>query len=102
MLAFGQKKIERFDENNSFKVITPEKVLNSIQDLNSRFLNDIKDLCTDKAYEKSHSVIYAYNDEKKNSILGHLPKIPKISHGISFYFASIIQDNDNDKIRFYL
>ncbi len=46
--------------------------------------------------------MHVYNDEKKNLMLMYLPKILGVRQGISFYFAAIIQDNDNDNIRFYL
>ena len=102
MSASGENEIERFLKKDSFKVVTPEEILNNTKSLNSHFLDDITDLYTDKAYEKSQLVIHAYNDEKKNSVLGYLSKIPRVSQGTSFYFATIIWDDDNDNIRFYL
>ena len=46
--------------------------------------------------------MHAYNDEKKNFVLIHSPKIPGVSQGIGSYLVAIIQDDDNDNIRFYL
>ena len=43
----------------------PEEVSSSIQVFNPCFINDIKDLCTNKVYEKSCPVVHAYNNEKK-------------------------------------
>lgn len=60
--AFGQKKIERLLEKDGFKVVMPKKVLSSIQIFNSCFINDIKNLCTDKADKKSCLFVHAYND----------------------------------------
>ena len=68
----------------------------------SCFVNDIKDPYTDKAYEKNRSVMHAYNNEKKNLVLMHSPKITRVSQSISSYFTAIIRDNDNNNIRFYL
>lgn len=47
-------------------------------------------------------MMYAYNDEKKIFMLMHLPKIPKVNQGIGFCLVSIIWNNNNDNIRFYL
>lgn len=42
----------------SNKFVTLEEVSSSIQVLNSSFINNIKDLWTDKAYENSHPIIH--------------------------------------------
>ncbi len=68
----------------SDKVVMPEKVSNSIQVFNSYFVDDIKDLYTNKVYEKSCQVLYIYNDEKKSLVLMHLLKILKVSQNIGF------------------
>ena len=46
--------------------------------------------------------MYIYNNKKKNLMLIYSAKILRISQSISFYFVIIIQDNNNDNIRFYL
>lgn len=72
-------------EKNIFKVVISdkivmfEKLLTSIQVLNVRFVDNLKDLYNDKAYEKSCLVMHTFNDEKKNLILMHLLKILKVS-----------------------
>ncbi len=71
----------------------PEQVPSSIQVFNSSLVDNIKDPCTDKTYEKNRPVVHAYNDEKKNLknlILMHLPKIPGVSQSIGFCLAAII------------
>ncbi len=104
----GQKEIQKLLEKDVFKVVTPDKVVmpeevpSSTQVFNSSLVDNIKDPCTDKAYEKSRPVVHAYNDEKKNLMLMHSPKIPGVSQGIGSYLAAIIQDDDNNNIRFYL
>ena len=45
----------------------------------SSFMDAIKDPWTNKAYEKSNLVVYAYNNKKKNIMLGHLPQILRVS-----------------------
>ncbi len=100
--ASGQKEIQGLLEKDVFKVVTldkdvtPEEVPSSTQVFDSRFVDDIKDPCTDKAYEKSRPVVHVYNDEKKNLVLIHLPKIPGVRQSIGSCFAAIIRDDDND------
>lgn len=86
-----QKEIQRLLEKDGFKVVTSNKIVTSnkvitlkevptnTQGFNSRFFNVIKVPCITKAYEKSCLVMYTYNNEKKNIVLRHLPKIPGIS-----------------------
>ncbi len=109
--ASGQKENQKLLEKDVFKVVTLDKiimleeVLSSTQVFNSSLVDNIKDPCTDKAYEKNRPVMHTYNDEKKNLenlVLIHLPKIPKVNQGIGFCLAAIIRDNDNDNIKFYL
>ncbi len=106
-----QKEIQKLLEKDIFKVVTldkiviPEQVISSTQVFNTSFVDNIKDLCTDKAYEKNRLVVYTYNDEKKNLknlVLIHLPKIPEVSQSIGSCLTAIIQDNDNKNIKFYL
>lgn len=46
-----------------------KEVLSSVKVLNSRFVDNIKDLYINKAYKKSYPVIYIYNNKYKNLIL---------------------------------
>ena len=46
--------------------------------------------------------MHVNNDKKKYFVLIHSPKIIKVSQGISFCLAAIIENNNNDIIRFYL
>ena len=57
------------------KVVTPEEVPNSTQVFNSRFIDEIKDPYTNKAYGKSRLVVQADNDKDKNLELTKLPII---------------------------
>lgn len=55
------------------------EISSNIQVFNFCFINNIKDLYTDKVYEKSRLIMYAYNNKKKNYILIHSPKIQRVS-----------------------
>ncbi len=103
-----QKKIQKLLEKDVFKDVTLDKVIvleevpSSIQVFNSSLVNNIKDLCIDKAYKKNRPVVHTYNDEKKNLVVMHLSQIPEVNQSIGSYFTAIIWDNDNNNIRFYL
>ena len=62
--AFRQKKIEKLFKKNVFKVINsnkivmPKKILSNLQVFNSCFINNIKDLYTDKVNKKSCLVVH--------------------------------------------
>ena len=83
--AYRQKQIEGLLEKDVFKVgslgkvVKPGEIPSSTQGFDSRSYDDIKDLCIDKARERSRPVIYAYNDEKKNIVLGHSSQIPGVT-----------------------
>lgn len=78
MFISEQKEIERFLKKNGFKFITSEEIMSSIESFNSCFFDDIKDPYIDKVHERRRSIVHTYNDEKKNIVLEHSPKIPKI------------------------
>lgn len=59
-------------------------------------------MCINKAYEKSSPVVHTYNNKKKNIVLQHSPKIPEVNQCIDFCFVTIIRDNENNNIQFYL
>ncbi len=63
--ALEQKKIQKLLENDVFKVVTldkvimPKQVSSNNQVFNSSFVENIKDLYTDKAYIKNRPIVYA-------------------------------------------
>ncbi len=64
-----RSKINGLLEKGVFEPITIEDVLQGVCIFNSRFVNEIKHLGTDKAFEKSRLVIQAYNNQGKDVIL---------------------------------
>lgn len=85
MFVSRQKKIRRLFKKDVFKVDTsnkaviPKKISSSTQSFN----------------------LYFNNDKKKNSLLKHLPKLPRVSQGICSYFIAITQNGDNKNTKFY-
>ena len=52
-----QKEIMEILEKGVFKVVTSKDVLSNARILNSRFVDEVKNVGTDKAYEKSWLVV---------------------------------------------
>lgn len=85
--TFGWKEIEKLLIEKRFKIVISNKiiisnkivmlrkVISNTQGFNSCFFDIIKDFCIDKAYEKNHPVMHAYNNNRKNIMLEYLPKI---------------------------
>ncbi len=104
----GQKEIQELLEKDDFKVLTPDKVVtpeevpSSTQAFNPCFVDYIKDPCIDKVNKKSRPIVHAYNVEKKSLTLMHSLKIPKVSQGIGSCLTTIMQDDNNNNIKFNL
>ena len=96
--ASRQKEIAGLLEKGVFKVVTTEDIPSNSRIFNSRFVDEIKNPGTDKAYEKSRLVVQAYNDKDKNLVLTQSPTIQRVSQRLIVCLASIFQDNDNIKL----
>ena len=68
----------------------PKENQKNTQVFNFHFINSIKDLYTNKAYEKSCLVMHTYNNRKKNLVLMHSLKILGVSQGIDSCLTAII------------
>ena len=66
-LASRQKQIAGPVEKGVSRIVTSEKIPSDIQVFDPYLVNEIKDLCTDKAYDKSYLVMQTHNNEKKTS-----------------------------------
>ncbi|EED17146.1 hypothetical protein TSTA_022030 [Talaromyces stipitatus ATCC 10500] len=60
-----EKEINGLLENGVFKVVKVDDIPKGTRIFNSRFVNEIKNWGTDKAFEKSRLVVQAYNDKGK-------------------------------------
>lgn len=63
--VFRQDQITKLPEKDIFKVVIPKENPNNTQVFDFCFIDKIKDLCTDKIYDKSCSAMQAYNNKKK-------------------------------------
>jgi hypothetical protein len=67
--AFRQKEINDLIEKNVFRSINKNDVSFDIRIFNFRFVDEIKHLDIDKAFEKSRLVMQTLNDQNKNLML---------------------------------
>lgn len=68
ILHVNKKKIAGLLEKGVFKFVISKKISSNIQIFHFHFENKIKNLDTDKTYEKSQLLVQAYNDKNKNFI----------------------------------
>jgi hypothetical protein len=57
---------------------------------NSRFVDEIKNKGTDKAFKKSRLVVQAYNDQEKELVLTQSPTIQRVSQRLILCLAAIL------------
>lgn len=101
-------KIEELQEKDIFKIVisdkivTSEKVSSCSQSFHPCYFNDIKDLCTDKAYERSCLIMHVYNDKQKNIVLRHFSIIQEFSQGLRDIIQTYIKIASNFNPDFYI
>jgi hypothetical protein len=78
-VAFRQKKISDFIEKSVFRSISKNDVSSDVRIFNFRFVNEIKHLDIDKAFEKSRLVMQTFNDQNKNLVLTQSFIIQRVS-----------------------
>ncbi|SLM40545.1 hypothetical protein SS1G_12712 [Lasallia pustulata] len=86
-----QKEISGLLEKGVFKIIDITDVPKGIRIFNSRFINEIKNVGTDKAFEKSRLVIQVYNDYGKELVLTQSPTIQQMSQRLILAIAATLQ-----------
>ncbi|RFU35708.1 hypothetical protein B7463_g539, partial [Scytalidium lignicola] len=62
-------KRRRLLEKGVFEIANPQSMLNDICIFNTRFVDEIKNKETEKAFEKSRLVVQAYKDNEKKLVL---------------------------------
>ena len=71
--ASRQKEISGLLEKGVFKLVQFEDIPAGARVFNSRFVDEIKNAGTEKAFEKSRLVVQAYNDINKSLVLTQSP-----------------------------
>jgi hypothetical protein len=64
-----RKEINRLLEKGVFAVVIDIDVPQGVHIFNSRFIDEIKHLSTDRAFKKSRLVVQAYNNQGKDLVL---------------------------------
>jgi hypothetical protein len=77
--AFRQKKINDLIEKDVFQSVKTDDVSLDVRIFNSRFVDEIKHLDIDKAFEKSRLVVQTFNDQNKNLVLIQSSIIQRVS-----------------------
>ncbi len=77
--AFRQKEINDLIEKNVFQSVRTDDVSFDVRIFNFRFVDEIKHLDIDKAFEKSRLVVQTFNDQNKNLVLTQSFTIQRVS-----------------------
>ena len=74
-----KKEINGLFEKGCFEIVSASDVPHGTRIFNSRFVDEIKNIGTVDAYEKSRLVVQAYNDDGKAEVLTQAPTIQRMS-----------------------
>jgi hypothetical protein len=86
--AFRQKEIVDLLEKDVFLSVNKKNVSANIRIFNSRFVNEVKNPDTEKAFEKFRLVIQAFNDQNKTLVLTQSSIIQRISQRLIICLAA--------------
>ena len=90
--ASRQKEISGPLEKGVFKIVQFEDIPAGARVFNSRFVDEIKNAGTEKAFEKSRLVVQAYNDINKSLVLTQSPTIQRVSQRLLICLATTISN----------
>jgi hypothetical protein len=90
--ASRQKELAGLLEKGVFEITKLTDVPQGVRLFNSRFVDEIKNLGTDKAFEKSRLVVQAYNDQEKELVLTQSPTIQRVSQRLILCIAATKPD----------
>src|SRR5438045_391132 len=76
-------------EKGVFEIASPHDIPEGVRIFNARFVDEVKNEGTAKAFEKSRLVVQAYNDEGKQQVLTQSPTIQRVSQRLILNIAAI-------------
>lgn len=91
-VASRQKEVSGLLEKGVFKLVNFSEIPPGARIFNSRFVDEIKNLGTDKTFEKSRLVVQAYNDLNKTSVLTQSPTIQRVSQRLILCLTPMLGD----------
>ena len=89
-----QQEVVGLVEKGVFEVIDYADIPEGARIFKSRFVDEIKNKGTDKAFEKSRLVVQAYNDPEKDIVLTQSPTIQRVSQRLILCMAAILRDEN--------
>src|ERR1700710_1416669 len=92
--AARQLEVTGLLEKGVFQVVDRNSVPQETRIFNSRFVDEIKNKDTEKAFQKSRLVVQAYNDQEKDLVLTQSPTIQQISQRLVLCLAAINQEGN--------
>jgi hypothetical protein len=93
------KEISGLLEKGVFEIIAQQDIPAGARVFGSRFVDNVKNEGTDKAFKKSRLVVQAYNDQQKSTVLTQSPTIQRISQRLILCITAIQQDTADLYIR---
>jgi hypothetical protein len=94
-----RKELNSLLKKGVFKLINIADIPQRVRIFNSRFVNQIKDAGTDKAFKKSRLVVQAYNNQGKELVLTQSPTIQRVSQKLILALATTLQDTTSLYLR---
>jgi hypothetical protein len=88
-----RKEINGLMEKGVFEAIDLKDIPPGVRIFNLRFVDEIKNPGTDKAFEKSRLVVQAYNDANKSLVLTESPTIQRCSQRLILCLAPCKKDS---------
>jgi hypothetical protein len=79
-----------------FEVIDLTDVPTGVRLFNSRFVDEVKNPGTERAFEKSRLVVQAYNDSGKELVLTQSPTIQRVSQRLIICTYAMAMDSTKD------
>jgi hypothetical protein len=90
--ASRQVEVVGLLEKGVFEVA--HNVPSDVRIFKARFVDEVKNKDTNKAYEKSRLVVQAYNDDEKSLVLTQSPTIQRVSQRIILCIAPMAMNTD--------
>ena len=87
-----RKELNGLLEKGVFEVVNISDIPLGVRIFNSRFVDEIKNPGTDKAFEKSRLVVQAYYDHGKDLVLTQSPTIQRVSQRLILALSAILQE----------
>ena len=92
--ASRHKELNGLLESGVFEVVNIDDIPHGIRIFNSRFVDEIKNKGTDKAFEKSRLVVQAYRDGEKDTVLTQSPTIQRVSQRLILALAVTVGNTE--------